>query len=214
MCTEEWPHPFMGNVYFAVAHLTLCYVGPLVIIVLCYALICRRIWHRQIPGSDTINTEMHPPRLRRCPNNFQHRNGRRHHRYNGVEGRLNLQKAKIRALRMLAVVVAAFALSWLPLYATFTRLKFTQDMSEPEADFWRIMVPIAQWLSSANSCVNPLLYHFLDPRFRSGFRQLLCSNERPPRSLHNFGHSSPLRTRFNMQPTAATQQQRYDDEWV
>ncbi len=38
------------------------------------------------------------------------------------------------------------------------------------------MIPIAQWLGSANSCVNPVLYHFLDPRFRAGFRQLLCNS--------------------------------------
>ena len=202
----------MGNVYFAVAHLTLCYVGPLVVIAFCYALICRAIWHRQIPGRDAIDTEQRPPR--RCHNNLHHHQPyRRRARYHGVDGRLNLQRAKIRALRMLAVVVAAFALSWLPLYATFTRLKFTEDMSEPEAEFWQIMMPIAQWLSSANSCVNPLLYHFLDPRFRSGFRQLLCSTGRRQRTVHYFGPSSPLRTRFNIQPTPPTQQ-RYDDEWV
>lgn len=201
----------MGNVYFAVAHLTICYVGPLVIIVLCYAMICKRIWHRQIPGSNAIDLE---PRHRRYHANcHHHHNCRRHRYYYGTEGQLNLQRAKIRALRMLAIVVAVFALSWLPLYATFARIKFTEDMSESEADFWRVMVPIAQWLSSANSCVNPLLYHFLDPKFRMGFRQLLCSSERPQRAVHYFGHSSALRIREIMQPTPPTQQ-RYDDEWV
>lgn len=210
----------MGNIYFAVAHLTLCYVGPLVIIVLCYALICRLIWHRQIPGNETMNgvgERQAPLPQPPCLNRFRHRHhlGRRH-RYGGVENQLNLQKAKLRALKMLVVVVAAFALSWLPLYATFTRLKFTDDMSEPEANFWRMMVPIAQWLSSANSCVNPFLYHFLDPRFRTGFRKLLCSNQRPTgRSVTNNhqGNSSLLRMRFNVQPTTVIQQ-RYEDEWV
>ena len=31
---------YVGNVYFAVTHLTLCYAHPLVVIALCYALIC------------------------------------------------------------------------------------------------------------------------------------------------------------------------------
>jgi hypothetical protein len=142
------------------------------------------------------------------------------------------------------VVVAAFALSWFALYATFTRLKFAKSMSEPEAEFWEMIMPVAQWLSSANSCVNPLLYHFLDPRFRSGFKQLLCSDGiadggghlevRPQRALHYVngnttaaaaaaagvqGFCSPLRTRFhNIQPSPqATSQHgtaRYGNEWV
>ena len=215
----------MGNAYYAVAHLTLCYVLPLVIIAACYALICKQIWMRQIPGSG----EQGPNHHHRC---HHYNNNRR--RYNGVGGRLNLQRAKIRALRMLGVVVAAFALSWFPLYATFTRLKFAKSMSESESEFWEMIMPVAQWLSSANSCVNPLLYHFLDPRFRSGFRQVLCSDGlgdghhevRPQRALHYVnataatggvqGFCSPLRSRFHhVQPSPqATSQRRYGNEWV
>lgn len=135
---------------------------------------------------------------------------------------------------MLGIVVAAFALSWFPLYATFTRLKFTKGMTETEAEFWEMLMPLAQWLSSANSCVNPLLYHFLDPRFRSGFKQLLCSNGgseggqdgRQHRALNYLNAAAtatpeplcpPLRARFHhiqqiSQTTAA--QQRYGNEWV
>ena len=125
----------------------------------CYALICRRVWRRQIPGSESAVPA-------------------------GLHGNSQLRKSKIRALRMVAIVVAAFALSWLPLYLTFSRLKFYTDLSETEHEFWRVFVPIAQWMSSANSCVNPVLYHFLDPRFRTQFRQLLSgnasANEPPP----------------------------------
>lgn len=216
----------MGDAYYAVAHLTLCYVLPLVIIAACYALICRQIWCRQIPGSGEQGLNYR----HRC----HHYNNRR--RYNGVGGRLNLHRAKIRALRMLAIVVAAFALSWFPLYATFTRLKFTKAMSDGEAEFWEMLMPVAQWLSSANSCVNPLLYHFLDPKFRSGFKQLLCSDgvaggeggqEGRQQRHQNYLNaaatatpepfSPPQRARFhNMQPTSQTtaQQQQYGNEWV
>ena len=101
--------PYVSNVYFVVTHLTLCCVGPLVVIALCYALICRTIWHRQIPGNDAIDTEQRPTM---CHNNLhQHQPYRRRARCHRVDGRLNLQRAKIRALRMLAVVVAAFTLS-------------------------------------------------------------------------------------------------------
>ena len=52
VCTESWPSPVMGDIYFAVAHLTLCFVFPLAVIGACYALVCRRIWCRKIPGNE------------------------------------------------------------------------------------------------------------------------------------------------------------------
>ena len=143
----------MEVAYFSVTHLTLCYVVPLLIIIVSYALVCHRIWRREIPGSqlsEEVERQTH-----------------------------QLHKSKLRALRVVAVVVVAFALAWLPLYATFLRLKlatsFTQFgiSGELEADMLAVVIPIAQWMSSANSCINPFLYHFLDPRFRYRFRQML-----------------------------------------
>ena len=43
---------------------------------------------------------------------------------------------------MLLAVVAAFALAWLPLYLTFTRLKFATSMSEEESEFWKVCCSI------------------------------------------------------------------------
>ena len=149
VCTEEWGEPLLGQIYFVVAHLSLCYVVPLVVVVACYALIFQRVWYRKIPSEVVSSSpDFHLPQ--------------------------RLHQSKLRALRMLAAVVTAFALGWLPLYVTFSRLKFTVvPLSEAEEQFWRTMVPIAQWMSSANSCVNPVLYHFLDPRFRAGFSRIL-----------------------------------------
>ena len=177
MCTEFWPDPIMGDVYFGVAHLTLCYVFPLMIIALCYAMVCKRIWCRQIPGED--HRRRHRPAIKDSPppenegtvnstkTEAPSSSVRQPHSY-------VLHRARLRALRMLAIVVAAFAIAWLPLYLTFARLKFfAGTISDDELEFWKVMIPIAQWMGSANSCVNPVLYHFLDPRFRIGFRQLL-----------------------------------------
>ena len=143
----------MEIAYFALTHLTLCYVVPLLVIVVSYVLVGHRIWKRQILGSH--------------PSDEVERQARQ------------LQQTKLRALRMVAIVVAAFALAWLPLYVTFMRLKlfyvFPNSMipSETEISWLPTVIPIAQWMSSANSCVNPFLYHFLDPRFRYRFKQLL-----------------------------------------
>ena len=171
MCTEEWDDPLQAQIYFVVAHLSLCYIVPLVVIVACYALVCKRVWYRKIPSEIiSISPELYHPR--------------------------RFHKSKLRAMRMLAVVVAAFALAWLPLYVTFARLKLTTGpISDAEAHIWSIVVPIAQWMSSANSCVNPVLYHFLDPRFRSGFSRIFL--RKPHRSSTNtiLIRQRPLRRR-------------------
>lgn len=42
------------------------------------------------------------------------------------------------------------------------------------------ILPIAQWLGAANSCINPILYAFMNRKFRAGFRHLFrscCSSE-------------------------------------
>ena len=159
MCTEVWPEPWMEIVYYSVARLTFCYIVPLLIIVFCHTLVCHRIWKHRIPGSqlsEEVERQTH-----------------------------QLQRMKIRALRMVGFVVAAFALAWLPFYVTFMRLKLANTFAgywglstDDQINLWTTVVPIVQWMSSANSCVNPFLYHFLDPRFRFRFRQMLLGSER------------------------------------
>ena len=156
----------MSFAYFALTHLTLCYVVPLLVIAVSYVLVGHQIWERKILGSHPSDEVERQTRL--------------------------LQQSKLRALRMVAVVVGAFALAWLPLYATFTRIQLGKVFTEwqlsidPDSPFWLTHIAITQWMSSANSCVNPFLYHFLDPRFRCRFRQLLFfrSSQRTTISQH------------------------------
>lgn len=169
VCRESWPDPIMDKVYFGVAHLTLCYILPLTIIAVCYAMICKMIWCREIPGD--------PTNVHHQPSASSALSGKLTSASRQIHLPIMLQRSRLRALRMLAIVVVGFALAWLPLYVTFARLKFfAESISEEEAQMWEVVIPIAQWMGSAHSCINPVFYHFLDPRFRAGFRKLLiCS---------------------------------------
>ena len=171
----------MGFIYFVVTHLTLCYIVPLLIIIVSYGFICHRIWKRQMLGSQPTNE---------------------------VDERARqLERSKFRGLRMIAAVVAAFAFTWLPFYATFTRIKLANAftggvlLTETEVNLWYYVIPINQWLSSANSCINPFLYHFMDSKFRFHFRQMICGP-------HQQRRAEAAAVNQRRQPPSGTSQSR------
>ncbi|XP_068118439.1 neuropeptides B/W receptor type 2 [Hyperolius riggenbachi] len=81
-----------------------------------------------------------------------------------------LDKAKKRVTIMVFVVVAVCLFCWTP-YHLATIVSLTTDLQENSIVFG-ISYFIAS-LSYANSCLNPLLYAFLDDSFRKSFRKML-----------------------------------------
>ncbi|XP_037559118.1 neuropeptide SIFamide receptor [Dermacentor silvarum] len=146
VCREDWPTEGMGVLYFIVANLVLCYLLPLCVITLCYVFIWLKVWRRRPPG------EAH---------DF------------GVEN--IIQRSKIKVAKMLLVVVVVFAISWLPLYAIFARLKMGEPLADGslEQSLIEVAAPVAQWLGASNSCINPILYAFFNSKFRMGFKAIL-----------------------------------------
>ncbi|CAG7828248.1 unnamed protein product [Allacma fusca] len=162
-CVENWPSQINEDLYFLIGNLLLCYIFPLGGISLCYLLIWVRVLRRHVP-TDSADA------LQKV-----------HH------------KAKVGVLKMLVVVVMAFLLSWLPLYALFTRMKFGSPLSPWEDNLVTIVRPIAQWLGSSNSCINPILYAYLNVKFRRAFQSLQpqCCQPQPTYS-HTSTKSSLL----------------------
>ncbi|KAM7304967.1 hypothetical protein ISCGN_014867 [Ixodes scapularis] len=121
VCREDWPTERMGMLYFIVANLILCYLLPLCVITLCYIFIWLKVWRRRPPG------EAH---------DF------------GVENMI--QRSKVKVAKMLLVVVIVFAISWLPLYAIFARLKIGEPLVDGSAEqaVIEVAAPVAQWLES------------------------------------------------------------------
>lgn len=165
LCIEIWPPGLDGALYFLLANLIACYLLPMVLITLCYVLIWIKVWKRSIPG-DSKDAQM--DRMQ--------------------------QKSKIKVVKMLIAVVILFVLSWLPLYIIFARIKFGNSFPsacviencidkslagkviEPkEEEFLQIATPIAQWLGSSNSCINPILYAFFNKKYRRGFVAIIKS---------------------------------------
>ncbi|CAL8107549.1 unnamed protein product [Orchesella dallaii] len=164
-CIEKWPDSY-GNwsrYYFLIGNFIICYVLPLSIIFICYLTIWFRVYRRPVP------------------NDSNHKSMEIMH-----------QKAKTAVMKMLLVVVLIFALSWLPLYCITLRMKFGSEIrSDLENDIISFIYPIAQWLGCFNSGINPVVYSFLNKKFRHGFYMIFkCSwNQEPIPSMRP--HKSP-----------------------
>lgn len=146
-CLETWSNEQHGKVYFLVANLICCYSLPLVLISLSNVIIWCHVSRRKVPqDSAAVGT------IKRMHRRTRH----------GVR-------------KMLGIVTLAFLASWLPLYVLVTRVKFSDSIGETEANLLAILVPFAQWLGSWNSSINPVLYAFLNSKFRESFKSLLPS---------------------------------------
>ncbi|XP_050436017.1 neuropeptide SIFamide receptor-like [Adelges cooleyi] len=146
LCLEVWPDYLDGNLYFLVGNLGMCYVVPMIAISLCYIMIWVKVSRRTIP---TDNKDAQMERIQ--------------------------QKSKVKVVKMLALVVITFVVSWLPLYAIFARIKLFGKLEPWEEEFLPIVTPLAQWLGASNSCINPVLYAFFNKKFRRGFTAVLQS---------------------------------------
>ncbi|KAH8250272.1 hypothetical protein KR026_009773 [Drosophila bipectinata] len=145
LCQEVWPPGTDGNLYFLLAHLVACYLLPMSLITLCYVLIWIKVSTRSIPG-ESKDAQM--DRMQ--------------------------QKSKVKVIKMLVAVVILFVLSWLPLYVIFARIKFGSDISQEEFEILKKVMPLAQWLGSSNSCINPILYS-VNKKYRRGFAAIIKS---------------------------------------
>lgn len=152
VCYQKWPSYKAKKAYFIGATLLCCYIIPLILIIVCYFLIGLKVWKRDQPGEKNASA---------CV----------------------IYKSKVKVVKMLAVVVIMFAFSWMPLYVVHlvTIVSFDGNESDSNSSSYlgNIVNPIAQWLGSSNSGMNPFIYCFFSRKFRHGFRDLLiCCRKR------------------------------------
>ncbi|GAB6024237.1 hypothetical protein CHUAL_008932 [Chamberlinius hualienensis] len=175
MCQENWPDDRSDVIFFIIAHMLIDYLLPLVVISVCYIFIWFKVWKRRLPGETKDQNQDQM-----------------------------IHRSKIKVVKMLMAVVIMFALSWLPLYAVFARLKLGGPMESGsnEEKFVSLAVPVTQWLGASNSCVNPILYAFFNNKFRAGFKALLTANNKccgPLRYDYIHKHNSTFRSKNSIE---------------
>ncbi|KAM7534083.1 hypothetical protein Aperf_G00000113723 [Anoplocephala perfoliata] len=127
-------------------------------------------------------------------------------------GGLNRVKT-MKLIKMLAIVVVSFGICWLPLFTIFNIIKFfpsypnfsassnaTSEEIAKEDEVTQVLVllvPFAQLLGSANSCVNPWIYCFYSKRYRRGFKRVFLCRAMKAAALRHPARLQPASVQFH-----------------
>lgn len=76
---------------------------------------------------------------------------------------------------MLAIVVAVFAVCWLPYRGMVVYNSFVSDPKYSWSPDWYIN--LSKTLVFINCAINPILYNLMSARFRAAFRSLLSKRK-------------------------------------
>ncbi|XP_015606120.1 RYamide receptor [Cephus cinctus] len=148
------------------------YLTPLTVISCVYARMALKLWGSRAPGNAQDSRDA------------------------------NLMKNKKKVIKMLVIVVALFAICWLPLQ-TYNVLQY----SYPEINEYRYINIIwfcCDWLAMSNSCYNPFIYGIYNEKFKREFQQ------RCPFKSRKWS-SSPPTDSFDTDKTQSTRASiRYD----
>ena len=84
----------------------------------------------------------------------------------------NTQQRNARATRLLVAVLVSFALCWLPLHL----LLLISFSSYKPANYvtYEVFRVLSFCLAYSSTVVNPIIYNFISPDFRSGFAHIAC----------------------------------------
>lgn len=101
---------------------------------------------------------------------------------------------KLRRAKMLGILIAAFALSWLPFTVGYTIIGFIPTESRPSSSILPIIVAIGY----SNSSMNPIIYAFCNSVFRDGFKKVLFFWRKDTKSPTTNNSCQTLNTRASI----------------
>ncbi|XP_053604015.1 RYamide receptor-like [Plodia interpunctella] len=143
ICGEKWASNEQSEQYTC-ALLALQFVLPLSALVCTYARIAHVVWGGRPPGeAETLRDS-------------------------------RLQHSKRKMVKMMVTVVAVFTICWLPLNV-FIILWQVHGADEAWAA-WPGMPFVwfaSHWLAMSHSCYNPIIYCYMNARYRRGFKQVI-----------------------------------------
>ncbi|XP_004573337.1 cholecystokinin receptor-like isoform X1 [Maylandia zebra] len=204
MCRLDWPNPQSEQAWYVLLLLILFFI-PGVVMSIAYGLISRELYRgiqfelgqskeatgqkngvdRPLTGpnddddgcyiqvSKKPSSSVELPTLSASSSTVQVKTERA--RSNTSEAKL---QAKRRVIRMLMVIVALFFICWMPLFTVNTWKAF--DMKSVTKALSGAPISFIHLLSYTSACVNPIIYCFMNTRFRKALLSTFacCSRNR------------------------------------
>ncbi|XP_078049906.1 RYamide receptor [Augochlora pura] len=125
-------------IYQGLLLVILRYLIPLIVISCVYARMVMKLWSNRAPGNAEDSRDA------------------------------NLMRNKMRVIKMFIIIVAVFALCWLPLQ-TYQFLQYCYPINHYV--YINYIYFVCDWLAMSNSCYNPLIYGIYNGKFRREFQQ-------------------------------------------
>lgn len=146
ICEEFWVEEEAQRLAYAYSTLILTYILPLSALSLSYLCISVRLRNRVVPGHPT-QSQAECERLR-----------------------------KRKIFRLVALVVAAFGVCWLPIHV-FNVIRDI-DIGLIHKRYFLLIQLLCHWFAMSSSCCNPFLYAWLHDRFRGELRRIFSCQRR------------------------------------
>ncbi|KAK2524662.1 hypothetical protein Q9966_011529 [Columba livia] len=184
-CTHDWPSEHVRQAWYVLLLLVLFFI-PGVVMIVAYGLISRELYRGirfelDIKGDGAAQRGRDPaPACDEgdgCYLQLSRPGGALELRALGSAGaqqeraRINSSEAKLvakrRVIRMLVVIVAMFFLCWLPIFTANTWRAFAPRAAQRALS--GTPISFIHLLSYTSACANPLIYCFMNRRFRKAF---------------------------------------------
>lgn len=125
------------------------FVFPLALLLYVYTRIGLFMWRREVPGNVYTSRDHHQA----------------------------AHNMRSKVIKMLFVVLGIFLVCWLPLQTLALIMRFKPNFLMKNFTFtMRFYTNYAcVWLTIAHGCFNPMIYCFMNNKFRSGLKDLFCN---------------------------------------
>ncbi|KNC22330.1 hypothetical protein FF38_04497 [Lucilia cuprina] len=98
-----------------------------------------------------------------------HQHGHHHHHHHRVPMRVSTTKRDTKTAKTLTMVMGGFIACWLPFFVYYILIPFLPPAAVSEG-----LMSFLTWVGWVNCAINPFIYAFYNPDFRTAFWRLTC----------------------------------------
>ncbi|XP_054725806.1 tyramine receptor 1 [Anastrepha obliqua] len=114
----------------------------------------------------------------------QHQHNHHHHPHR-IPMRVSTTKRDTKTAKTLTIVMGGFIACWLPFFVYYLLMPFL-----PRAAVFQGLMSFLTWVGWVNCAINPFIYAFYNPDFRTAFWRLtcrrICKQKPPPNHIAMF----------------------------